>query len=183
MHYQQLTAYSFLLASLTAAAPTSTPGVSLVPRALDWTNQPETEPICTNVGPKSPDTAAYSNSDIETAIQAAVNAIINNAVLDGESKKTKYPHRNTPGSGPGATDSWADYNLDECAQSSSPGFLEFPILRDHTVYKGGKGGPDRVLFQFVTDGDTSKTYDAPGMKGLVGNFSKSSRAKSCHGIK
>jgi len=175
MHAQQLGSLAILLATLVAAAPAPAPapGFSLIPRSLSWTNQPSTEPICTNVNKDSPDTAAYSNDDIAAAIQAAVNAIVNNKLLKGAGKgKTLYPHRNKPDSAKSSQDKWSDYNLPECAQAPDPGFIEFPILRDHSVYTGGEGGPDRVLFQFVTDGNKDVTYPAKGMNGLVGNFRK-----------
>lgn len=185
MHYQSLSAIAFFLASMATAAPAPAPkpGMTLLPRTLDWTNQPSTEPKCLNTDKKSPDTATYTNDDIEAAIQAAVDSIINNDLKFTKSK-TPYPHINTPGSGKNAKDSWADYNLPGCAQENSDkaekaGFVEFPILRNKEVYTGKEGGPDRVLFQFVTDGDTSKTWPTQGFKNLVGNFSKSCPARFC----
>jgi len=150
---------------------------------LPWTNQPKTEPQCHNTGGKSPDAANYSNDEIEAALQAAVDAIVNNKLAKSKDG-AQYPHRNTPGNNKSSKDSWADYNLDGCAQENSDdatkaAFVEFPILRKKNAYTGGKAGPDRVLFQFVTDGKSERKYDTPGFEKLVGNFGMSSRMIEC----
>lgn len=131
--------------------------MSLLPRDITWTNQPKVAPECKNTDSKSPKPATYSNSEIKAAIDAAVDAIINDKLQFGPGKsKTPYPHINTPDSANSSQDKWSDYDLKDCAQGGDSkekkaAFVEFPIMRDGKVYTGGEAGPDRVLLQFVTD--------------------------------
>ena len=187
MYQSKLGFIAFLFATLVAAAPAPAaslePGMSLLPRAISWTNQPKVSPECTNTDSKSPKSKTYSNEEIEAAIDAAVDAIINDKLKLGPGKsKTPYPHINTPDSAKSSQDKWTDYDLTDCAQGGDSkekkaGFVEFPIMRDGKVYTGGEAGPDRVLFQFVTDGDKRKTYAAKGFKNLEGNFSMFSHSQ------
>lgn len=184
MRPAQASTLALLLATITTALPTAEPepGTTLWRRDLTWTNQPSADVQCLNIGDDVKKTATYTADLIAIAISAAVDAINNNKLLysggSGTTKGTPYPHINTPGQSQNSKDSWSDYNLDTCAQEGDTkgkkaGFVEFPILRDGGAYDGGAPGPDRVLFQFVTDGDMKVSYDTPGFKNLNGKYGES----------
>jgi hypothetical protein len=111
-----------------------------------------------------PESKTYPDSTISLAIEEAVNAINSGTQYQRNGKGAAYPHQNTPGQGSGTTTSWADFNLPECSDGTDKqlnyGFIEYPILRSDQVWKGGskEQGPDRVLFQFVTDPNQEQTY-------------------------
>jgi hypothetical protein len=148
---------------------------TLVTRAIEVRNLPGTSPECKNTI-TGVDAATYGKGEIQDAITVAADAILTKIQYQKNGKGAPYPHTNTPGSASSSQDSYADYNLPDCAQANTDangkrGFVEHPILRNKKTWVGGSEdqGPDRVLFQFVTDGDESVVW-GPGFTKLVGNF-------------
>lgn len=127
-------------------------------------NLPQSPPRCTLVVNNGPQPKTYSDNTISSAIEVAVDAINAGIQYPKEGKGAKYPHQNTPGQGAGTTTTWADFSLPGCSDGSDRqlnyGFMEYPILRTDQVWigDGTNQGPDRVLFQFVTDPSQEQTY-------------------------
>lgn len=170
-------AVTAMITSASAYPPRHPPERSIAERQVPLNNLPQVSPTCTYVNSTWPTAKTYSNTIVQDAIIAGSQAIdLNRRVGTGNNP---YPQRRTPGTGatgPLPKHSWADYDLPGCAQAATdpkaPGFFEWPILRNDTIYNPDitDQGPDRVFFQYVTDGNPSTTY--PAARGLVGNLCK-----------
>jgi hypothetical protein len=176
MHISAALAIGLQLASLAVAFPQPLgTNSTLASRVVEIKNLPISSPMCTLTITNGPEAKTYSDSDISAAIGVAVDAIIaGKQYFKKEGRTVGYPHQNTPGSGGDSTDKWADFNLPDCATGPEGnlryGFQEYPILRTGQAWTGGTDqGPDRVLFQFVTDPSQPQEYVKP-FNNIQGKF-------------